>query len=101
MVKRDHGETARFVFSLAGGEVIEINEGEGKRGLYVIRDMTTVRQGKHEYPRVSFVHNNDARMKKEIQKDNAWIPKLLEPLRKMNCRKVVITPLGEVRSAKD
>jgi hypothetical protein len=44
---------------------------------------------------------NEARMKKDIQKAKAWYSKHAETLRKADCRKVVITPLGDVRYAHD
>lgn len=101
VVKRDHGEGRRFVFSLAGGETIEIDEGNSKRGLYVIRTVSRVKRGGKEYPRIEFVRINDAREKKKILGAKDWRSSLIEPLRLLNCQKVLITPLGEVRRAND
>ncbi|MFQ5872894.1 MAG: type II CRISPR RNA-guided endonuclease Cas9 [Dehalococcoidia bacterium] len=101
IVRRDHGEGKRFVFSLAGGETIEIDETDGRRGLYVIRIITKTGQGGKEYAKVSFVRVNDARKKEDIVKAGDWKTSLIEPLRKLNCQKVLITPLGEVRWAND
>ena len=97
VVQRDHGPDKRFLFSLAGGEIIELDEPAGGRGLYRVRDITQKQSG---YIYVRFVRNTDARMKKNIPRAD-WGDKPLEPLRKMNCRKVIVTPLGEVRRAND
>jgi CRISPR-associated endonuclease Csn1 len=101
VVKRDHGEGKRFKFSLAGGETIEIDEEDGTRELYVIRTISRVKQGGKEYPGIAFVRIEDARKKKDIIDDKDWKTGLIEPLRKLNCRKVLVTPLGEVRRAND
>jgi len=101
VIKTNHNDGKKFLFSLAGGEVIEIDEGNGKRGLYIIRTIAKMKQGKNEYVNLAFVPLNDARMKKEIIAKKEWRTSLIDPLRKLNCRKVSITPLGEVRRAND
>ncbi|HHT9141206.1 MAG TPA: type II CRISPR RNA-guided endonuclease Cas9 [Candidatus Tripitaka californicus] len=93
VVKREHGEGRRFKFSLAGRETIEIDEGDGKRGLYVIRTVAL--------PQISFVRLEDAREKKVILKAGDWGTSTIDPLRIKNCQKVLVTPLGEVRRAND
>ena len=98
VVKRDHGEKGRFVFSIAPGELIEIDEDNGGRGLYRIRSISQDKRGRILF---EFVDIKDSRIKKDIKSDKAWNSKLIEPLRKVNCRKVTITPLGEVRRAND
>ncbi len=101
IINRDHGEDKRFVFSLAGGETIEIDKGNGERALYIIRTISRAKQGRKEYPGIDFVHINDARKKKVILVAKDWKTGLIEPLRKLNCQKVLVTPLGEVRRAND
>lgn len=101
VVQSDHGPGKKFLFSLAGGEIIEIDENDGTRGLYVIRTVSKSRSGGKEYPAVEFVSITDARKKEEIKSKGAWGSALVEPLRKKNCRKMLITPLGEVRWAND
>ncbi len=98
IVQRDHGEGKEFKFSLAGGEVIELDEDGSKRGLYVVR---TVSQTQNAYITIEFITINEARKKEEIKKERAWRVKPLESLRKLNCYKVSVTPLGEVRRAGD
>lgn len=93
VVKRHHGEDKRFIVSLAGGEVVELDEG-GEKELYVVRSVPQSKQ-------LAFVRLNDARMKKEIIAAKEWKTSRLDPLRKLNCRKVLVTPLGEVRRAND
>ena len=94
VVQRDHGDGKRFVCSLAGGEIIELDEENGTRGLYVVRTVRTDN-------RIEFVAITDARKKEDIKKAGAWMTAMLEPLRKRNCRKVSVTPLGELRRAND
>jgi len=101
IIKRDHGEGKKFLFSLAGGEAIEIDENDGSRGIYVIRTISKMKVGKREYTNLAFVKINDARKKKDIIKAKEWRTSLTDPLRKLNCRKVLVTPLGEVREAND
>jgi len=103
VVRRDHGRDKKFLFSLAGGEVIFLDADESKKGktaaegLYVVRTVT-VSGGR---PAIAFVGITDARLKKDIQAAGDWGTSLIEPLRKRGCRKVVVTPLGEVRRAND
>ncbi len=99
VVQRDHGPDKRFLFSLAGGEIVEMDADEGKKGkiaqagLYIIR---TVAQGEIDYVSIS-----DARLKKDIQNAKEWGRTKVSGLQKRNCHKVVVTPLGEVRRARD
>ncbi len=92
VVKRDHGEGKKFLFSIAPGEVLEMDTPEGGRGLYRVR---TVPQNKQLY----FVPIYDARPVKKIGKKGLTAHP--DTLREKNCQKVVITPLGEVRYAND
>jgi len=101
VIRRDHGPEKKFLFSLAGGETIEIDEHDGTRGLYVVRTVATGRSGQREYPAIEFARLNDARKKEDIKKAGAWKKALVDPLRRAQCQKVTITPLGEVRRASD
>ncbi|MGB5138319.1 MAG: type II CRISPR RNA-guided endonuclease Cas9, partial [Candidatus Zixiibacteriota bacterium] len=95
IVNRDHGEAATFLFSLAGREIIELGEldkPEINRRLYVLR---TIRSSQQVY----FVPINDARTQGVI--GTTGLTARPDSLRRRGCRKVVITPLGEVRSAND
>ena len=99
VVKRDHGPGKGFRFSLAGGEIIELNAEEDKKGktaaagLYVVRTVTLT----GGYPRVDFASISDARLKKDIQEAGDWGWASMTRLQNRHCRKVVVTPLGEVR----
>lgn len=97
IVQRDHGEGKKWVFSLAGGETIQLTDG-GITKLYTVRTIT-VRRG--QYVEIAYVPISDARTKTEIREKKEWRTDLLEPLRKLQCRKVLVTPLGEVRYARD
>jgi CRISPR-associated endonuclease Csn1 len=97
VVQRDHGPLVRFVFSLAPHEVIECDDEKSGRALWVSRGVASYEGG----PRLLLVPLNDARQKKEIVKAGRFWSPFLNPLRKLNPRKVVVSPLGEVSDAHD
>jgi CRISPR-associated endonuclease Csn1 len=103
LVRRDYGEGKEFLFSLARGEIIELNAEQDKKGktaaegLYVIRTVTL----SGGYPRVDFAAVSDARMKGDVLAAGDWGWASMARLEKRGCRKVVVTPLGEVRWAND
>jgi len=97
VVQRDHGPLVRFKFSLAPGEVIECDDGKDGRALWVSRGVASYESG----PRLLLVPLNDARKKKDILKAGLFWSPFLNPLRKLNPRKVVVSPLGEVTEAHD
>jgi CRISPR-associated endonuclease Csn1 len=96
VIQRDHGPGKPFLFSLAGGETIELDAEQDERKLYTVRTISVDSGG-----RVGFVSINDARRKEDIAKAHAWYRETINGLRKRGCRKVVVTPLGEVRRASD
>ncbi len=97
VVKGDHGEGKKYVFSLAKGENIELKK-NGQKILFLVRSISKNEQG---YVTIEYIDNNDARLKKLIKNSKKWYRASLESLRKMNCRKVLVTPLGELRTAND
>ncbi|MFW6119046.1 MAG: type II CRISPR RNA-guided endonuclease Cas9 [Planctomycetota bacterium] len=83
-----------FVFSLAPGDMIELDQENGERGLYVVR---SVWQEKNGSCRVRYVDASDARRLTDI-----GAPKLvINSLGRLNCKKVTVTPFGQVRYAND
>jgi CRISPR-associated endonuclease Csn1 len=96
-VQHDHGPLVRFKFSLARGEVIECDDGQSGRKLWVLRGATS----QDDSPRLFLVPIEDAREKSEIVKSGLYWRPFLNPLRKLNPRKVVVSPLGEVSEAHD
>jgi CRISPR-associated endonuclease Csn1 len=97
VVRRDRGPDKKFLFSLAGGETVEVEAEHGKRELHVVEKVTKRGQGERERCTVGIVPVGDARTsdERELREPSA------EVLRNKGCRKVVITPLGEVRRASD
>jgi CRISPR-associated endonuclease Csn1 len=93
IIQRDHGERNRFVMSLAGGEIIEMDGEVGTRVLYAVRGVSK--------DIVTFVQLCDSRLKKDIIASKQWGSLRLNGLRQRNCRKVLVTHLGEVRNAND
>jgi CRISPR-associated endonuclease Csn1 len=92
LVKRDYGEGIEFVCSIAKDETLEI-EKEGARRL--IRVRTLEADG-----RVGFTSLADARpfIEKNKNRERLTVAKLMSELK---CRKVAVSPLGEVRYSRD
>jgi len=119
IVNKEHEEGEEFLFSLAPGEMIEVDGDEG-RELYVVRVTSIDKSG---YITISYVRHTDARKKDVIMGrakqsgdsteqsggvrgrrkpgESDWKKSMPESLKRLNCRKVLITPLGEVRRAND
>jgi hypothetical protein len=102
VIHRDHGPGTRFLFSLTQGEGIELDD-DGKRVVHVVTKITRRGEGPRERRTVGIVRHDDARM--SAARDGSEARDLKEPsaevLRKANCRKVLLTPLGEMRNAND
>jgi len=99
IVKRDHGPEKRFVFSLACGEMFEIeNEELAVRDRFVVRGISQYAAGQCV---ISHVRPEDARKVPDMRKTGDYRRITPNELRKADCRKVTMTPLGEVRNAKD
>ena len=97
VVKKDHGPDKRFLFTLTSGDIIELDGHDGQRVLFRIRSVWPTGSG----GRISYVGLSDARIEGKIKEAKQFFTAMVEPLRKMNCRKVTITPLGEARYAND
>lgn len=93
VVDRTPPEGGRFLFSLSTGDLFQLNPPGGKPTLHRAR---TVVEGN-----IEFVDINDARLKKEIRKAKAFPKRSLSVLADLGCRKVIGTPLGDVRYAND
>jgi CRISPR-associated endonuclease Csn1 len=88
-------ESWKFKLSLAGGDVIELQTGEDKRELFIIKVISVARVNGKEYPRIMYTPINVA---KPVKLESS----LLDPLRKqLKCRKVAISPLGEIHDVND
>lgn len=94
LVKKDFGVGRRFKFSLCRKDSIEL-EIEGKKEICVIRASSV------SDSRIEFVRHTDAREKTDAKKEKTWFRETPDSLRKKSCRKLTITPLGEVRRAND
>jgi len=92
-------EEGVFVFSLAGGEVLEVEYGE-LRELVFLRSISAERTGIFLYGALL----NDARPFTSISpksKENGFFKYSLRQLGEVKARKVALSPLGHVRSAND
>lgn len=94
VIRRDHGPGKRFLFSLAGGEHVELEiPGEGA----CLARVTVISEGQ-----IELVRHADARpiaVRKKTK--GARLRFSPDALRKAGARKVVVDPLGEVIAAGD
>lgn len=98
VIQRDHGPGMRFVFSLAPGDTLQLPRATKEPRLAVVRSVSQARSGAME---VALVDVNEARKKADIRAAKQWFRPNPNALRKLSCRKVLVTPLGEVRPAND
>lgn len=99
VVDRTPPDGGRFLFSLAPGEIIHLTDANGEVNFYRARTVSQARGGSIE---IAGARLNDARLKDDIIKAGDWLRiTSMDTLARMACRKVVITPLGEVRNAND
>jgi len=99
VVRRDHGPRTRFLFSLCGGDTVELTTACGRRALYVVRTIT--KEGMDEHIRFLLAPVNDARRKADMIADAVVLRPGVESFRKKTAQKVTVSPLGEVRRAND
>jgi CRISPR-associated endonuclease Csn1 len=95
VVDRTPPEGGRFLFTLAAGEVIQVSQPEGPPLLYVVRSIWDTPSG----CRLRRDRINDARRQQDIERTGR--EPMLSVLQREKCRKVIVTPLGEVRYAND
>ncbi|HUW62516.1 MAG TPA: type II CRISPR RNA-guided endonuclease Cas9 [Candidatus Bathyarchaeia archaeon] len=94
VINRDHGEGKRLLFSLAPGETFQIDDDKsGEQQTYIVRSISN--------GNVEIVSLTDSRKALDIKKAKEWLKRSADKLRQLNCRKVVVTPLGEIRRAND
>lgn len=105
VVRRVHEPGKRFLFSLCNGDAIELeSDGEATklkkggeaRGLFVV---TTISRFATGTIHIEFAANRDARPKK--LRERKGFTKTPDKLRQRGCRKVILTPLGELRPASE
>ncbi len=92
VVNRNHGPGKRFLFSIAAGEILELEDDTGVRRHVVIRSVRSNTQ-------VRWMAVNDARIDDKLSKAGRTAHP--DSPRKRDCRKIVVTPLGEIRRARD
>jgi CRISPR-associated endonuclease Csn1 len=99
VVDRTPPDGGRFLFSLASGEIIQLSGKDGLTALYRVRTVSLSKNGSIE---IAAARLTDARLKADIVKSKDWLRiTSMDALASMSCRKVIATPLGEVRYAND
>ncbi|MGD2111539.1 MAG: type II CRISPR RNA-guided endonuclease Cas9, partial [Phycisphaerae bacterium] len=91
--QRDFGEGKRFEFSLAPGEMIDVESDKFGRGPFVVRGITG--------QRIYFARHHDARLKADIIKAGDWFRPSVGTLMTQACRKIRVDYLGKVSPAND
>lgn len=89
VVSRAKRANQEFLFSLSVRDMVSVDDESGRPALWLVASIWE--------DRMSLRRPNDARKGKD---DALWSPRL-NTLRKQNCRKLAVTPLGEVRRAND
>lgn len=92
VVRRDAPELGRFLFTLTSGDIVAIADGDGEK-LWRVRSVWLA----EGTGRLRLSPLLDARPEKEIKTDGLNPQPRLDSLRKTGCRKVTVTPLGEIR----
>jgi CRISPR-associated endonuclease Csn1 len=94
------GEEGKFLFSLMGGDMVEMKHPErDQRELFVVRKISEAASGAIE---LAFARHTDARLKDDIIRAGEWVRiSRLDELRGLACRKVLVDVLGRVRNAND
>lgn len=98
IVQRGFGPDTRFIFSLASGELVELDDEEKGRAIWVVRTVSETKG------RLSFemTRDTDARTQAELRKaKKARFTAALSRLQKLNAQKVAVNPAGEVQRAHD
>ncbi|GHV21570.1 CRISPR-associated endonuclease Cas9 [Planctomycetales bacterium] len=100
VIQRDHGASRKFLFSLSAGELVTLLDDNKQRDVFVCR---CVSDGV-----LDFSENKDARKQKDIiaegkgQTIKRWIRiQSKGALFARKIQKIIITPLGEIRTAND
>ena len=84
----------QFLFSLMSGDMVEIEDNDGRRGLFVVRGIS-----ERDF---TFARHTCAMLKEDMKKTRHWLRiRSIEKLRQRGCRKVSVDPLGRVREAND
>lgn len=94
VVNREYVSGSRFLFSLVGnpgGDVLELDEPDGTRGMYIVESI--------------WMEDNGARVRirplNQARPGNGRIQPMINVLGRRHCRKVSIDPLGNVTYAND
>ncbi len=93
LVDRSDQNGARFIMSLAIGEVFQIDDGNSQRLLCIVRKID------QRSKRIDYKLHTDARSSGDINKDNLYLT--ADNMRQLNARKVTVDPLGRIRRAND
>lgn len=102
VIRRDHGPGKTFLFSLALGETVQMKGDDGQVGLFRVTGVSVTSKGHVD---MEFRAIADARPASRLRKDQRENPQLKgwrvrrspDTLRSAQARKVLVTPLGELR----
>ncbi len=97
VIDREHPDGGRFVFSLCGGDMVEIPGEDDGPLYYVVRSISEESDGRK---RLTMHRHQDARMLKDVKNESKFRGDA-EKLRCSIARKVSVTALGEIRYAND
>jgi len=84
---------AHFLFTLAPNDIIALDGDNGNPKLCIVRSISK--------DLVEFAGVTDSRIKEDIRAANDWGKRRVNGLRALGCRKMTVTPLGEIHPAND
>jgi hypothetical protein len=96
--KTGKNDSWKFKFSLAGGDIVEMDTADSKQVLFVVRTVSLKTSGYHE---IEYTGIASAGLKADLRKNKQWFSAAINPLKQKNCRKVNISPLGDIHYVND
>ncbi len=95
IIQRDHGAEKKFLFSLHPGDSVFVRD-EKKTDVYTVSGISQYSSGQLN---LDFKNHCDARPITKVPRQGRT--RTPDTLRKSQCRKLIVTPIGEVRWASD
>jgi CRISPR-associated endonuclease Csn1 len=96
--KTGKDDSWKFKFSLAGGDIVAMDAGDNRQALFIVRTISLKTSGYHE---IEYTGITSAGLKADLRKNKQWFSAAINPLKLKGCRKVAISPLGDIHDAND
>ncbi len=98
VISKKAAKNAKYFSSLHAGDTIQIEDtSKAPGGAYLVRAISQQASGGIRFECIEL---KDARLKADIKKAHQWFSFSPDSLRQCGCRKIEVTPLGDVRRAR-